>query len=103
MSFFTEGLFHSPSAPRVRRSVSWSRLGARLKAFGVSLTRRRQIHALSQLDDRMLSDIGVTRSDIEEAARWSLWGDPGERLAELAEGRRAARERAAAELKPRRD
>lgn len=70
-----------------------ARMGERAQAFFVSITRRRQIEALGALDDRMLADIGVTRADLEEAARWSLWGDPGERLAEIAEERRAARRR----------
>lgn len=71
-------------------AVSASR---RLKALAVTMTRRKQIEALGGLDDRMLADIGVTRADLAEAARWSLWGDPGERLAQIAEERRAARAR----------
>lgn len=101
MSFLTEGLFHNRVAPHARGRVSLGRLFARFKALGVSLTRRRQVYALSQLDDRMLADIGVTRADIEEANRWSLWGDPGEHLASAAEERRASRERATLALKAR--
>lgn len=74
------------------RAVAAHAMG-RAKVFFVSLTRRRQIEALGALDDRMLADIGITRADLAEAARWSLWGDPGERLAEIAEERRAARRR----------
>ncbi|MFC3690786.1 DUF1127 domain-containing protein [Chenggangzhangella methanolivorans] len=66
---------------------------SRFKALAVSMTRRKQIEALGGLDDRMLADIGVTRADLEEAARWSLWGDPGERLTAISEERRAARSR----------
>lgn len=70
-----------------------AKVALRLKAFAVSVTRRKQVEAMSRLDDRMLADIGVTRADLEEAARWSLWGDPGDRLAEISEERRAARSR----------
>lgn len=76
----------------VARAVS-AKVAFRLKALAVSMTRRKQIEAMSRLDDRMLADIGVTRADLEEAARWSLWGDPGDRLAEISEERRAARSR----------
>lgn len=66
---------------------------ARAKSFAASLMRRREIYDLSRLDDRMLADMGVTRGDLAEASRWSLWGDPGDRLTELASERRAARGR----------
>ncbi|WP_020181218.1 DUF1127 domain-containing protein [Methylopila sp. M107] len=99
MSFLTENPFQNRAASHGRASLG--RLSARLKALAVSLTRRRQVYALSQLDDRMLSDIGVTRAELEEANRWSLWRDPGEHLAEAAEQRRAARQRAAEALKGR--
>lgn len=89
-------LIESQSRPRgffrAARAVAAS-TARRLKAAAVTMTRRKQIEALGGLDDRMLADIGVTRADLAEAARWSLWGDPGERLAQIAEERRAARAR----------
>jgi uncharacterized protein YjiS (DUF1127 family) len=62
-----------------------------VKAVGVSLSRRKAIQSLGELDDRMLADMGLTRSDLRVAAQWSLWADPTDRLAELAEERRDAR------------
>jgi uncharacterized protein YjiS (DUF1127 family) len=32
-----------------------------------ALERRRAVHELTQLDDHMLSDIGITRADIQRA------------------------------------
>lgn len=72
------------------RSASFEGL-ARAKAFASTLTRRKAIYDLSRLDDRMLSDMGITRADLAEASRWSLWGDPTDRLAEVAQERRASR------------
>jgi len=81
-----------PGFSNAARAVAAHAAG-RAKAVFVSITRRRQIEALGGLDDRMLADIGVTRADLAEAARWSLWSDPGERLAQIADERRAARRR----------
>jgi uncharacterized protein YjiS (DUF1127 family) len=79
-----------PAAPRESAHAAWTWAARRFKAFGASLTRRRAIHDLSRLDDRMLADMGLTRSDLQAASRWSLWGDPTDRLAGVAEERRAA-------------
>jgi Domain of unknown function (DUF1127) len=40
---------------------------------------------LSERDDRMLADIGLTRSDLREAARQPLWRDPTAMLARRAD------------------
>lgn len=63
----------------------------RLAALGRSLSRRKEIYDLGRLDDRALADMGLTRSDVVEASRWSLWGEPAGRLAELGDGRRGPR------------
>lgn len=60
----------------------------RVKSIVAAMTRRKQIEALSRLDDRTLADMGLTRGDLAEAARWSLWDDAGDRLAAVAEERR---------------
>ena len=38
--------------------------------------RRRTVALLAQMDGRQLADIGLTRSDVIEAAHESLFGDP---------------------------
>lgn len=67
-----------------------------VKAFGVSLTRRKAVQDLSRLDERMLADMGLSRSDLT-AVEYSLWSDPTERLATIAQARRAARAETLAE------
>ncbi len=47
---------------------------------------RRQIKALWTLDDRLLSDIGLDRSDLDELMQSGLWPAPALPL----RGRRAA-------------
>ena len=47
----------------------WRRAIAIYRAYRAWLRRRRDERALMQLDDRMLSDIGLKRSDIARATR----------------------------------
>jgi uncharacterized protein YjiS (DUF1127 family) len=60
------------------------------------LARRRDVAALARLGDRDLADIGLTRSDVIEAADEAVFGSPYEVLAQR------ARERAMLSLPPRR-
>jgi uncharacterized protein YjiS (DUF1127 family) len=89
MAMITDRLPQSPATEGWRATAAVAM--RRFKAFGASLTRRKAIYDLSRLDDRLLADMGLTRSDLQAASRWSLWGDPTDRLAEAAEERRAAR------------
>ncbi len=89
MTFHFDRTRLSATAPGFR--VAARRGIERVKAFGASLVRRKAIQDLGRLDDRMLADVGLTRGDLQAAARWSLWGDQTDRLSAAAEERRAAR------------
>lgn len=52
---------------------------------------RRDAALLGTLDDRMLSDIGLTRSDVRDAFAEPLWRDPTVVLARRMKERRMAR------------
>lgn len=44
--------------------------------FGIALMHRREVTTLLDLDDRMLKDIGLVRSDIQGALAGSIGRDP---------------------------
>ena len=48
----------------------------RLRSFGRAIKNRRAATVLAGLDDRMLADIGITRSDLRDAYSEPLWHDP---------------------------
>jgi uncharacterized protein YjiS (DUF1127 family) len=52
---------------------------------------RREAALLAGLDDRMLSDIGLTRGDLRDAFSEPLWRDPTAILVSRAEERRRTR------------
>jgi uncharacterized protein YjiS (DUF1127 family) len=54
---------------------------------------RRTVHALSELDDHLLADIGLTRSDLDWALHQPSSGLPSEELTRLARERRERRNR----------
>ena len=56
-----------------------------------ALKNRRDAHRLAGLDDRMLADIGLTRSDLHDAYAEPLWHDPTDVLAQRAAERRRSR------------
>jgi uncharacterized protein YjiS (DUF1127 family) len=56
---------------------------------------RRMVHAMAQLDDHLLADIGLTRSDLDWALHQPSSGRPSEELTRLAAERRARRNRRA--------
>lgn len=56
---------------------------------------RRAADRLAALDDRMLADIGLTRSDLRDAYAEPLWHDPTDMLARRAAERRGSGRRPA--------
>jgi len=51
-------------------------VAARLRLVAAAFRRRRDLAALASLDERMLADIGLTRSDLRAAFSEPLWRDP---------------------------
>jgi uncharacterized protein YjiS (DUF1127 family) len=79
-------------APVVRRLRTGARLAGRvLRLLGHSLKNRQAAGRLAGLDDRMLADIGLTRSDLRDAYAEPLWHDPTAVLARRAAERRSGR------------
>ena len=75
---------HLIEDPKVTGHATWiTRTIRRLR------NRLALMHLLKQ-DDRLLSDIGIHRYDIEAALRAPFWVDPTQRLAEMAETKRKA-------------
>ena len=62
---------------------------ARIRRFTATLQHRRDLAALANLDERMLADIGLTRSDLREAFSEPLWRDPTAILVNRVRGRRS--------------
>lgn len=89
-------------------SLSWSGgslIGRRLAVAGQAVVRgvsrlgrairnRLEASALARLDDHMLADIGLTRSDLRDAYSEPLWHDPTDVLAGRAAERRTRRQSA---------
>ncbi len=61
------------------------------KAVGRALRHRRDANVLARLDRHMLADIGLTRSDVQDAFSAPLWEDPTTLLSERARERRIGR------------
>jgi uncharacterized protein YjiS (DUF1127 family) len=72
-------------------SIVGAKLGRRVKQIVRAIRNRRDLHELTNLDDRMLADIGLTRFDVRDAYAESLWHDPGEVLTRRANERRGGR------------
>ena len=64
------------------------RIGRGLKELADWMNNRRDAFRLADLDDRMLADIGLNRSDLRDAYAGPLWRDPSELLARRAVERR---------------
>jgi uncharacterized protein YjiS (DUF1127 family) len=62
-----------------------------LRTFAQALKNRRDAAALAGMDERMLRDIGLTRSDLRDAYAEPLWRDPTDILASRVKDRRIRR------------
>jgi uncharacterized protein YjiS (DUF1127 family) len=60
------------------------------RGFVVRIKHRRELARLADLDDHMLADIGLTRSDLHLAHCEPLWRDPTSILERRISDRRAA-------------
>ena len=67
-----------------------SRLGHGFKRLADRIRNRRDAMRLAALDDRMLADIGLNRSDLRDAFAELPWRDPSEVLTRRAAERRAS-------------
>ena len=65
---------------------------AAIRKIGQALKNRHDATMLARLDERMLSDIGLTRSDLRDAYAEPLWRDPTGILAARAKERRVNRQ-----------
>jgi uncharacterized protein YjiS (DUF1127 family) len=68
-----------------------SALLASLRNVAQALKNRRDATALAGMDERMLRDIGLTRSDLRDAYAEPLWRDPTDILAARVQDRRRSR------------
>ena len=65
-----------------------------LKQLAERIKNRHDASRLAELDDRMLADIGLNRSDLRDAYAVPPWQDPSDMLAQRAAARRGRRQRA---------
>ena len=77
------------SAPRAKGFVRVA--VQRVIAFLSAVQGRRDMHVLAGMDDRMLSDIGLTRGDVRDASNSPVWQDPTAILVARAQERRRGR------------
>lgn len=80
----------TPAAPSAMAFVL-SVIVAGLRKVTRALKNRRQAGLLAGMDDRMLADIGLTRSDLRDAYAEPLWRDPTDVLAGRARAKRRRR------------
>ena len=84
----------SAASPAIRALAALAgRIGQGLKEFADRVKNRRDAFRLADLDDRMLADIGINRSDLRDAYSGPLWRDPSELLARRAIERRVRKHR----------
>ena len=86
------GISAAAPAAKVLAALA-GRIGQGLKQLADRMKNRRAAFRLADLDDRMLADIGINRSDLRDAYSGPLWQDPSELLARRASERRVRQQR----------
>jgi uncharacterized protein YjiS (DUF1127 family) len=85
----------SSAAPCARLLAMLAKRGRRAaRHVAEHIRNRHEAMSLADLDDRMLADIGLSRSDLRDAYAEPPWRDPGDVLARRAAERRLSRPRA---------
>lgn len=91
----------STAAPLTRRLWTFARRAKRgLKRLAEKVRNRHDAMRLAELDDRMLADIGLNRSDLRDAYAVPPWKDPSDMLAQRAAARRGRKLRASPPCAP---
>lgn len=80
----------APREPALVRSA-YALVLTGLRKFARVLKNRRNARRMAGMDDRMLADIGLTRSDLRDAYAQPLWRDPTDVLAGRARDKRVNR------------
>jgi uncharacterized protein YjiS (DUF1127 family) len=94
----------TPAAPALLASALalLARIGTALARLALRLAEawrhRRDAAVLAGLDDHILSDMGLTRADLNDALSEPLWRDPSAVLVRRHDERRRARRGAVADL-----
>lgn len=78
---------HEPALVRAITAVALNGM----RKLARALKNRRNARMLAGMDDRMLADIGLTRSDLRDAYAEPLWRDPTDVLAGRAREKRCNR------------
>jgi uncharacterized protein YjiS (DUF1127 family) len=86
-----QGALRAPYQPSSFALVLAGVLAA-VRKVGQVLKNRHDAAMLAQFDDRMLADMGITRSDVRDAYSEPLWRDPTSILASRARERRISRQ-----------
>ena len=93
-------------SPRDLGRGAWPRAAALagrtagLKRLAERVKNRHDAMRLAELDDRMLADIGLNRSDLRDAYAEPPWRDPSDVLARRAAERRGSRRRTDSDCVP---
>jgi uncharacterized protein YjiS (DUF1127 family) len=82
-----------PAVPSARTLAMVSAVWRRVSEFARAYRNRRDAAVLATLDDRMLADMGLTRSDVRDAFAGPLWHDPTDLLRARSRERRLTRRR----------
>ncbi len=87
-----QGVLRAPYQQSSSFALVLAGVVAAIRKVGQVLKNRHDAALLAQFDDRMLSDIGISRSDLRDAYAEPLWRDPTYILASRARERRINRQ-----------